>query len=221
MNAPFTPMRLAFLLGVPVAWAVLLLFHPDVDRTDVFASLRPNLTTYQIVHVGMLFFIGLIGVALYLLVRDLPGTAARISRWAIGPFVVLYGAWEAVIGLGAAAFVQHAQNAPARQRSAVADALQGLQDDVIIGDPGVVGLLGTAAWLIAAVAAAFAYRRVRAPALACVLLGFSAIIVSHPPPIGPIGLACFAAAVGLLAFMPWTATTADASLRPPGLGAKV
>ena len=35
--------------------------------------------------------------------------------------------------------------------------------------------------------------------MASVLLGLSAIVVSHPPPIGPIGLVCFAGAVGLLA----------------------
>jgi hypothetical protein len=40
-----------------------------------------------IVHLGRLLFIGLIGGALYMLVRDLPGTVARISRLAIGSFV--------------------------------------------------------------------------------------------------------------------------------------
>ena len=67
------------------------------------------MTTYQVVHVGTLIFIGLIGVALYLLVRDMPGTAARISRLAIGPFVLLYGAWETVIGLAIGALVQHGE----------------------------------------------------------------------------------------------------------------
>jgi hypothetical protein len=46
------------------------------------------------------------GFALYLLARDLPGKAATISRLAIGPFVLFYGAWEAVIGLATGALVQ-------------------------------------------------------------------------------------------------------------------
>jgi hypothetical protein len=101
MDSParFARPFLAFAIGVPLAWAVLLWFHPDVDRNHVYASLRDDVVAYQVVHVGTLIFIGLIGLALYLLVRELPGRAARISRLAIGPFVLLYGAWEAVIGL--------------------------------------------------------------------------------------------------------------------------
>jgi hypothetical protein len=125
MDSPrFTRPVLAFAIGVPVAWAVLLWFHPDVDRNNVYADLRDEVTTYQIVHIGTLVFIGLIGVALYLPVRDLPGTAARISRLAIGPFVLFYGAFETVIGLTVGALVQHGNDAPVSQRPAVADAIQ-------------------------------------------------------------------------------------------------
>ena len=191
--------QLAFAIGVPLAWAVLLWFHPDVDPDDVYGSLRDEVTTYQIVHVGTLFFIGLMGAALYLLVRDLPGRAARVSRLAIGPFVLLYAAWEAVIGLAIAVMVQHANDAPARQRPAISDTIQAVGDDVFIGDPGIVGSIGALAWVVAAIAAAVAYRQVGAPTLAWVLLGLSLLVISHPPPIGPVALVFFAAAVILLA----------------------
>ena len=195
----FTRPLLAFAIGVPLAWAVLLWFHPDVDRDDIYGSLRNEVSTYQIVHVGTLIFIGLMGAALYLLVRDLPGRAARICRLAIGPFVLLYAAWEAVIGLGIASLVQHANDAPAQQRPAVSDAIQGLADDVFVGDPGIVGSVGAVAWIVAAVAAAVAFRQAGAPTLAWVLLGLSLLVVSHPPPIGPVALVFFAAAVIVLA----------------------
>ena len=191
--------QLAFAIGVPLAWAVLLWFHPDVDPDDVYGSLRDEVTTYQIVHVGTLFFIGLMGAALYLLVRDLPGRAARVSRLAIGPFVLLYAAWEAVIGLAIAVMVQHANGAPARQRPAISDTIQSVGDDVFIGDPGIVGSVGALSWVVAAIAAAVAYRQVGAPTLAWVLLGLSLLVISHPPPIGPVALVFFAAAVILLA----------------------
>jgi hypothetical protein len=154
---------------------------------------------YQIVHAGTLVFIGLIGLALYLLVRDLPGRAAKISRLAIGPFVLFYAAYESVIGLAIGALVQHGNDVPVRQRPAVADAIQSLGDNVIVGDPGIVAMVGSLAWIVAVVAAAIAYRQVGAPLLATVLLGLSFMVVSHPPPIGPIGLLCFASAVALLA----------------------
>jgi hypothetical protein len=133
MDSPvrFTRPLLALTIGVPLAWAVLLWFHPDVDPNHVYADLREDVLAYQIVHAGTLVFIGLMGLALYLLVRDLPGKAARISRLAIGPFVLFYAAWESVIGLAIGALVQHGNDAPVRQRPAVADAIQSLGDNVI------------------------------------------------------------------------------------------
>jgi hypothetical protein len=201
MDSParFSRPLLAFAIGVPLAWAVLLWFHPNVDPNHVYADLRDNVVAYQIVHAGTLVFIGLLGLALYLLVRDLPGRAARISRLAIGPFVLFYAAYESVIGLAVGALVQHGNDAPVSQRPAVADAIQSLGDNVIVGDPGILASVGSLAWIVAVLAAAVAYRGVGAPVLATVLLGLSLVVVSHPPPIGPLGLVCFAGAVALLA----------------------
>jgi hypothetical protein len=195
----FSRLQLAWLIGVPLAWAVLLWFHPDVDRNDVYGDLRDHVVTYVIVHVGTLVFIGLMGLALYTLVRDLPGKAAAISRIAIGPFVLFYAAWEAVIGLAVGALVQHGNDVPADERPAVADSIQSLADNVIVGDPGILVSAGSIAWITAVVSAAVAYRRVGAGLLASILLALSFIVVSHPPPVGPLGLVFFAIAVALLA----------------------
>jgi hypothetical protein len=217
MDSPvrFTRQLVAFAIGVPLAWAVLLWFHPDVDPNHVYADLRDNVVAYQIVHVGTLVFIGLLGLALYLLVRDLPGRAAKVSRIAIGPFVVFYAAWESVIGLAIGALVQHGNDAPVRQRPAVADAIQSLGDNVIVGDPGLVVMVGSLAWIVAVVAAAIAYRQVGAPLLAAILLALSFMVVSHPPPIGPIGLAFFAGAVALLARAQHVSLRLEASAPAP------
>ena len=147
----FTRPLLALTIGVPLAWAVLLWFHPDVDPNHVYADLREDVVAYQIVHAGTLVFIGLMGLALYLLVRDLPGQGrgSTISRLAIGPFVVFYAASGSVIGLAIGALVQHANDAPVRQRPAVADAIQSLGDNAIVGDPGIVGIVGSVAWIVA------------------------------------------------------------------------
>src|SRR5829696_4867277 len=99
------------------------------------------------------------GAALYVLTRDLQGRAALISRLAVGPFVVLYGAYEAVIGLATGALVQHGNDVPADEQGAVSSAIQSLQDNVIIGDPGIVGSIGAIAWIVAVVAAVVAFRR--------------------------------------------------------------
>ena len=195
----FTRPQIAFAMGVPLAWAVLLWFHPDVPPDDVYGGLRDEVTTYIIVHVGTLVFIALLGVVLYMLVKDLPGRAARVARVAVIPFVVCYAAWETVIGLAVGALVQHANDSPASDRPAMADAIRSLGDTAIVGEAGVLVSVGALAWATAVIAAAVAFHGVGAPLMASVLLGLSAIVVSHPPPIGPIGLVCFAGAVAVLA----------------------
>jgi hypothetical protein len=195
----FSLAEVTFLIGVPLAWAVLLWFHPDVpDPDNVYQGLRDDATTYLIVHVGTLVFIGLMGVALYTLVRDLPGKAATISRLAIGPFVLFYSAWETVIGLATGVLVQHANDSPAGERPAISDAIQALGDNAIVGEMGALSIVGGLAWITAVIAAAVAIRHAGAPVLATVLLALSLVVVSHPPPIGPVGLACFAGAVLVL-----------------------
>lgn len=196
----FSHAETAFLIGVPIAWGVLLWFHPSAEPDDIYGGLRDDVVTYQVVHVGTLIFIALIGVALHRLLRDLPGRAARLGRLAIVPFVVLYGAWETVIGLATGALVQHANDVPAAERAPVSDAIQSLQENLIIGETSVVAIGGVLAWLIATIAAAVAYRGVGAPVLVSILLGLSFVVISHPPPIGPIGLLCFAGAVAAIAW---------------------
>jgi hypothetical protein len=199
MQRTFTPGVTVFLIAVPLAWAVVLLFHGNAPRDDIYSGLRDEVARWQVVHVFTLAFIGLMAAAVYLLVRNLRGTAATVSRVALLPFVLFYAAWEAVIGLATGALVQQANDAPAAKRPAMSDSIQALQDNVIVGDPGIVLAIGALGWWTAVIAAAIAYRHVGAPRWAWVLLGLSAIIVAHPPPAGPIGLVFFAAAALLLA----------------------
>lgn len=59
-------LQLAFMIAVPLAWAGLLMFHPNPTR-DIHAGLHDEANTWMIVHVGTLVFIGLIGAVLLLL----------------------------------------------------------------------------------------------------------------------------------------------------------
>jgi hypothetical protein len=176
-----------FLLGAPLAWAVLLVFHPAPDPADVYGSLRGDATAMVVVHAGTLVFIGLMGGALFLLVRDLPGPAAAAGRLAVIPYVLFYGAAEAVLGVATGILVDHGD----------ARAAQALWDDALTGD--VLPALGAVAWLVGVLGAALAYRRAGAPLAVPVLLALSAIALLHAPPTGPFGLLCFAGAVAVLA----------------------
>ena len=53
MDSPrFSRELLAFLIGVPLAWAVLLMFHPGGEATDVYGSVRDDVTAFLVVHLG-------------------------------------------------------------------------------------------------------------------------------------------------------------------------
>jgi hypothetical protein len=57
-----------------------------------------------------------------------------------------------------------------------------LGDNVIVGDPGIVAMVGSLAWIVAVVAAAIAYRQVGAPLLATILLALSRLEAGAPAP---------------------------------------
>lgn len=189
--------RVVFLVAVPIAWAVLLLFHPGPDPGDMYGDLRDQATRWLVVHVGTLVFIGLVGYALHDLMRDLPGGAARISRAAAWAFVVFYGAAEAIIGVAVGVLVRYANGRPEAERGPIAGAIQALWDDVLVAE--VIATLGAVAWAVAALAAAVAMRRAGAPLAVSILLALATMVLLHAPPIGPVGLLCLAAAVVVLA----------------------
>ena len=193
----FSRAEVAFLIAVPLLWAVLLLFHPAPDKDDIYGSLRNDATAYLVVHLGTIAFIGLMGYALYLLVRGVPGTAARIARMAIGPFVLFYAAGEAILGIAAGVLVQDANDSSEGPRSASAEAATTLWNNAISAD--LLPAIGSVAWIVAALATAVAYRRLAVPPAVPILIAVSSLVVLHAPPFGPFALVCFAAAVVLLA----------------------
>ena len=99
----------------------------------------------------------------------------------------------------------------------MADSTQSLGDNLIVGEGGVLLAVGSIAWAVAVIAAAMAIHGVGAPLSASVLLGLSAIVVSHPPPIGPVGLVFFAAAIAIWAQSERTSSALPATGAPaPG-----
>jgi uncharacterized membrane protein YiaA len=198
MTVPaLSPYRLSFLLAVPLAWAVLLMFHPAPDPSDIYGSLRDESTQWLVVHIGTLLFIGLMGAALFLLVSGLPGLAAKVSRVAAGAFVLCYGAAEAILGIAAGVLVRYANVAPENERAGVAAAIQRLWDDMISAD--LAATVGAVSWAVGIIGAAVALRQAGAPLAVSLLLAVSTLALLHGPPIGPVGLVFFAAAVALLA----------------------
>jgi hypothetical protein len=201
-----TSVRHAVLVGVPLAFAVLLCFHPMIGD---YEGLRNVTTRFQLVHVGMVLALPLLAVAIHGMLDGLRGRAAAVGRLALIPFVAFYVPYVAFEGIALGVLGQELNALPADQRDAVAAGMvQDFARNPIFGEPGLFWALGSAAWIVAIVATVVAFRRAGASPALQVLLGMSALIGTHAPPLAPIGWACFAAAG-------WTALRARATHPAP------
>jgi hypothetical protein len=92
-----------------------------------------------------------------------------------------------------------ANGLPAAEQAAVAGAIQHYNGNDILADPVSVSLLlGFFGWVVAMLAAAVAFRRAGAGWPVTLLVGFASLFAVHPPPVGPVGLFCLAAAAVLI-----------------------
>jgi hypothetical protein len=187
----------AFIIGVPLAWAVLLLFHPNGEVDQIYLSLRDQVTAALVVHIGMMLFIPLMAGGIYLLLRGVEGTAARVSRIALVPFVVFFSAWETLQGTANGILVNELNRLSEQERAAGSRLIQDFAESPLVRDLGVFASIASLSILIAMIAAGIALRRhAGAPLAVPILLGlFGVLIGGHPPPFGPIALVCFVAAV--------------------------
>jgi hypothetical protein len=198
---PLSRREIMFLVGLPLAWAILLLFHPGGEGEELYRDLQDQVTRMLVVHIGMLLFIPLMAVAVFVLLRGIEGTAALVSRIALAVYVVFYGAWEAMYGIGLGILGDAVNGLPETERATGAAVIQDYGEHVLLRGFGVLVSIGSVAFVIATIAAGIALRRhAGAPLAVPILLGLSGfLITAHPPPFGPTGLALFIAAVLLFA----------------------
>ena len=193
--------RLLFLVVTPLALAVVLWFHPaGATGTDnIYAGVSEDVDDWLFVHTGFLLATPLLALAAFLLLRGLTSTAATVSRVALVFFLCFYTAYEVTIGLGTGVLVDYANGLPPSEQAAVAGAIDHYNHNDVLGDPVSISLvLGFFGWVVAMLAAAVAFRRAGAGWPLTVLVGLSAFIAVHPPPIGPAALVCFAIAALLI-----------------------
>jgi hypothetical protein len=190
-------LRRLFLVATPLALAVALWWHP-AGGTDIYEDVRDDVGAWLFVHTAFLFFTPLLGIATYLLLRGLESRAATVSRVALVFFLVFYTAYEVTVGAGTAILIDYANKLPPAEQAAVAGAIQDYNQNWILSDPSVSFFLGGFGWIVAMVAAAVAFRHAGASWPVTLLVGFAALFAIHPPPVGPLGLLCFAAAAVLI-----------------------
>ena len=187
-----TILRHALLIGVPLAFSVLLWFHPIISD---YEGLRDVTMRFQIVHIGMVLALPLLAIGIYTLLDGLRGRAAAAGRIALIPFVIFYVPYVAFEGIALGVLGEQLNGLTAAQRDAIAPAMvQDFASNPILGEPGLFWAVGSAALIVVMVSTVLAFRRAGAPARLQLLLGASVLIGAHAPPLASIGWACFAAA---------------------------
>jgi len=186
------------LFGAPLVLGLLELGHPAfMPNDDIFAIVAPIAVWWTALHVAQIPLFALLGLAVFLLVRGLEGRAAHLSRAAIAVFVVVYPAFDAAVGVSSGVLLQNLSTLGAEQRAVLQPALHALFWGPITG---LLAIVGSASWLVALLAAAWAWREADAPRMAIALLAVSGLLlaVSHIRPFGPLACLCFLIAAGLV-----------------------
>jgi hypothetical protein len=192
-----TVLRLLLLVVMPLALAAVLWFHPP-GGDPVYEGVRNDVDDWVFVHTVLLIALPLLALAVFLLLDGVQSLAATVSRVALVVFCVFYTAYELTVGLAPGILVDHANGLQAAEQAAVADAIQALNENNVLGDPMSIALAaGLLGWVVALVAAAVALRRAGAGWAVTILVGLASFVAIHPPPVGPVALVLFATA-GLL-----------------------
>ena len=195
--APFSRGERIFMIGVPLAWALLLVLHPTGEGEDFYPIVKDEVTPWMVVHLGTMLFVPLMAAVVLLLLRGITGTAATIGRVALLVFAVAYMAWEVLIGVGNGVLIDQVNQLGPGEVAVGASLVELYTDSGLVGT---IELIGTGAWFVALAATGVALVRSRGVSVAVpILLILSAVPTAwHVVPFGQFGLALFIGAVLLV-----------------------
>ncbi len=198
MVAPRRTWRRVVLLGVPSLYLLLGLLHPSRnpelgDETDLFVNL----------HIAQLFLVMGLGYVVWLLVEGVTNRAATFTRALIIPFVVVYTALDAILGIAWGLAAETANDLPAADQAGAAQ----LVHELISGDPDPRGLIlywGAGLLWLAVMLTVVAALRDTAPlgTLMCLSIGAAVFAIGHAPPMGPVGMGLILIGIAWTEFRP-------------------
>ena len=188
--------RRLLVLGTPLAYGVVTVLHPRQfpgGGGNMYADLRGQTGAWLAVHTAQIVLIMLLGATIWALVEGLDGTAARVARAAVLPFVAFYSAFDAIVGFATGLLVRQANGLSGAEQATAAQQIQQYFDSVL--EPGLPTLwvvaVGVVAWVVAMLAVAVANRRAGASGAVVALLAVAGVSFGfdHGFPTGTIGMA--------------------------------
>jgi hypothetical protein len=203
-------LRGVVLLGVPLALAVLEIFHPE--RPSSASEAVEQGVWFMWFHFIQVPLIGLMALAVYLLTAGMEGLTTGVSRWAIGVFAVFFSAYDAAAGIGTGYALRNARGLSAGAQQAIYEAVKDMPVVSLIFGLSVVGSL---AWVLALVGAALSVRRAGASLGPFILLILAGVFFlgGHPYPAGTLAFGSFFLAAAWLEFAPGRLASASRPVR--------
>lgn len=187
--------RRILVIGVPMAFAVISVFHPQVDP---IADLADQVTWWITLHLLQIPMLLLMGCAILALGWSSSGRAATVSRVAALVFIAVYPAYDAFAGLGSGYLVQHAEGMDSATQSVLYEAAAGLIESPI---DSVVYVVGTLAWMVAVVSLGLALRGgPGGRAVPVLFVASGLILIDHGGVFGLVSFSLFAAGAALHSF---------------------
>jgi hypothetical protein len=177
--------RRALLLGPPLLLAAWTIVHPRPDENDPQAVMDVA-TWFTAFHMIQLPLLGLVGLSVLLLADDFDRASAWTMRLGIGAFLLFFGAYDSVAGIGTGLAMRSARDLPPAQQDGVWAAVKdwpGFEPSVFS-----LNIIGTLGWVVAVGALAVAARRMGAPRSQWILVALAAVFLmgGHPAPFGTL-----------------------------------
>ena len=209
--------KAAVMLGAPLLIGAIEVLHPNgiglspEEWVQLIASQGQRFLALHIVLLPLWPILALI--LFWMLPRQ--GTASRVSRIALAAYVVLYPAFDSLVGIGTGVLLDYRATLNAAGQAVLDPAIQGIFFDPT-GVPELLSMAGAAAWIAAAIAAAISLWRPAGWRVAVPLV-VSGILMGwgHVWPMGPIAnVALFIAVWQFLLRQQKSAHTSSVSARP-------
>jgi hypothetical protein len=127
--------RRLLVLGTPLVYAAVTVVHPRQfagGGASMYADLRGQAGTWLAVHTVQIALVMLLGATIWALVDGLGGTAAKVARLAILPFVAFYSAFDAIVGFATGLLVRQADALPGPARAVAAEQVQHYFDNLVV-----------------------------------------------------------------------------------------
>jgi hypothetical protein len=182
------PLRRLLLVTPPLLLAVLEIFHPQ-PAFNIQALMAAS-TWFAAFHVIQLVLTGLVALSVLLLADDFGRADAWTTRLGVGVFLLFFGAYDTLAGIGTGLALRSARDLPAEQQQGVFEVVK---DWPGVSAPFALSILGTLGWVVAVGALAFTARRQGAPPPEWIALALAALFLmgGHPFPMGTLAFGCF------------------------------